>query len=240
MLPCLYLSVSLALAANPADDFLWLIPRDKDSSVQVILSDSLKPRILPKIEKATVFLRDEAGKTGALKCKEGDDHKSLVADIPGKGIRWIGAECTRGVFEPDGQKPYLLRCYGSALIGYTPHLDATTDAPRAVSTPWKQFPLEVVVNEKVALILRVYWQGKPAADPDVMYRAWNWKGWAHMHVSKETPGMVYDQVPQGNAGMFAVRVTHIEAREGEHEGKKYQEVHHHATLVLRVVDSDRR
>jgi hypothetical protein len=226
-------------AKTAEERLLWLLPDDKGSTVQVFFNELPSASILPGIEKGVVLVRDANG-TESVKCRKSDDKKSYVAEVPGKGIRWLGAEATPEVVQPPGKKPFLLRCYGAALIGYTPHLDAMTDAPKMVSTPWNRFPLEMVVTDKVALIVRVYWRGKPLPDPKVTYRALNWKGWSNMHVAGKTPGEVYDQVPQGNAGIFALRVTHIESAEGEYGGKKYEEVHHRATLVLRVVDSDRR
>jgi hypothetical protein len=223
-----------------ADAFLWLVPNDKESVVHVYFGDGPAPTVLPRLEKNVVLVRHSADKTETAECRESDDKKSCIAEVPGKGIRWLGAETIPQVMQPEGKKPYLVKCYAAALLGYTPHLAATTDAPKEVSTPCNRFPLEVVVTEEVALILRVYWRGKPLTDPKVAYRASGWKGWAKMHVAQETPGLVYDQVPQGNAGIVAVRVTHIEVKQGEHEGKKYEEIHHRATLLLRVVDSDRR
>src|SRR5262249_45028947 len=42
-----------------------------------------------------------------------------------------------------------------------------------------------------------------------------------------------------NAGVYAIRVSHIESKTGEVDGKKYQEIRHYATLVVRVLFKDR-
>lgn len=41
------------------------------------------------------------------------------------------------------------------------------------------------------------------------------------------------------AGVYGFRVKHVEATEGEHDGQKYREIRHYATVVVELPDAQK-
>ena len=60
------------------------------------------------------------------------------------------------------------------------------------------------------------------------------EAWMFKHTQRKTDkdGMAAIEAPKAG-GLYGVRVRHIEPKEGEHDGKKYKEVRHYATFVMR-------
>jgi uncharacterized GH25 family protein len=216
--------VPLFLTAAAQAHHIWILPeKPAGSRAKVVFSDDLgpdTPETVQRIAHTKLWLRDRAGKESALTWRKGDDHFAL--DVPGEGVRVVGGSCVYGVQDYDHRKrskvpPYLLTYYPKVVIG-------EGSAPKA----WDRLKLQIVSAVSGDEVhLRVLFQGKPAPKAEI-----------RMH----TPGETRKDLTTDDKGEIKVRITksgnhgfqtrHIEAKAGEHDGDRYGEIRHHATLVL--------
>jgi uncharacterized GH25 family protein len=198
--------------------FIWIVPdRADNAKAAVVFSEDLKPDEAVPVEKiaaAKLFALDAAGKTIPLDWKK-NEHAYQVR-VPDKGVV-LGGVCRYGVLERGKDKRFLLAYYPKLIRG------AIHDAK-----PWRQLPLEIVPRGSGRF--GVFFDGKPAADDEVVVLS----PAADNKESLKTDAQGEFKVPSTVPGLYGIRVRHIEAKAGEHEGKKYDEVRHYATLVFRV------
>lgn len=213
----------LAVAATTAPaHFIWIVPEGTDgTTARVIFSDSLEPDDAVPIEKIAatrLLVREGTGKGVALDWKKAE-HRYLVR-VPGQGPVTLGGICRYGVLQRGEGKPFFLAYYPKYIRG-----------PVEASKPWEELPCEIVPQGSGRF--RVLYAGKPAPDAEVV---------------AVTPGRKENQtlrtdaqgeftLPLASPGLYAVRARHIESKAGEHDGKKYEEARHYATLVFRVPDA---
>lgn len=212
-------AVGLLAAAAGRAHFPFVVPGDKGESARVVFSDSLEPDPnvnIEKIENTKLTLRDAAGKESPAEWKKGDGFYAV--NVPGRGDRVVYGITDYGVLQKGDAKPFKLVYYPKAVLGA-----ATAQAVGA------KLPLEVTAEGKAgALRFRVLAAGKPVADAEVTVMV---PGAGKKAVTTDKDGYTpaFDA-----AGRYGVYAKQVEAKAGEHAGKKYDEVRSYATLVCDV------
>ena len=220
-----FTTVVLLLAAAAAQaHHIWIVPeKPVGPKAKVVFSDDLepdKPELLEKVAHAKLWVRDGAGKESPLTWKKGED--SFALDVPGEGGRTVGGVCVYGVQVYDHRlrknvEPYLLTYYPKTILG-----------EGAAPKPWDKLALEIVPAVSGGEIrLLVLFQGKPAPNAEMRVQA---PGEDREDLKTDDKGEIKFGVKK--PGMYGFQTRYIEGKAGEHGGKKYGEVRHHATLVL--------
>ncbi len=211
--------VGLIAAAVAQVHFPFILPDDKGESAKVVFSDNLEPDTAVNIEKLSgtkLTLRDASGKESAVEWKKGEGFYAV--NVPGRGDRVIYGVTDYGVLQKGDAKPFKLVYYPKAAIG------AATAKPIG-----EKLALEVVAEGKTgALRFQVLAAGKPLANAEVTVILPGGKKKAETS-DKDGYTPAYD-----SAGRYGVYAKHVDAKPGEHAGKKYDEVRSYATLVCDV------
>jgi uncharacterized GH25 family protein len=212
--------VVLAAVSVSRAHFPFIVPDKDGMSAKVVFSDTLEPDTKVEIEKIAntkLTLRDSTGKESALEWKKGDGFYSLR--IPGSGMRVVHGVTDYGVLQKGDTKPYKLTYYSKAVIGAATAKEATNG----------KLPLEVVAagsSGKVKFQVLAGGKGLPESEVTVTLPDGSKKS---AKTDKEGFTPEYDA-----AGRYAVIAKLIEAKPGEHAGKKYDEARSYATLVCDV------
>jgi uncharacterized GH25 family protein len=215
-------------AATAQAHHIWIIPDKSGTTAKAVFADFLepdKPDTLAKVSHTKLHVRDAVGKGSPISWKKGTWKKgedTFLLDVPGDGERTVGGECVYGVVTYDHRlrkevDPYLLAYYPKAVFG-----------PAADSKPWDKLPLEIVPavsGDEVKL--RVLFRGKPAANAEMRVHPSDGE---REDFKTDEKGEI--KVPVKAAGAYGFQTRHIEPKGGEHDGKKYVEVRHYASLVL--------
>jgi hypothetical protein len=225
----LLLASVLLLACGPAQaHFIWVLPSEgAPDKARIVFSDTPAPDenadLLKKIAHAEVFVRtSDRGKPAQLKpTLEGD---ALTVTVAGKGEREVGAVCTYGVVQRGKSEPFLLNYYARTLIG-------AKGASELAASAWDRLPLDLVEGKSGWVVL---WQGKPLEGAEFVLFV---PGQGEKIEGKTAANGIIPIPQTKKAGLFAVRVLHREAKEGEQGGKKYREVRHYATLTQQVAQA---
>jgi uncharacterized GH25 family protein len=211
----LTLLASAVAVATGFAHFVYVVPAKDGKTVTVVFSDSLDPDEDVPIEKiATLKLTGVAnGQETTVACKTGKHEltATLAADT-----KVAFGSVTYGLMSR-GDKPSLLLYHPKAVLNGASEKEATIGAKAA---------LEVVpVSADGKTKFRLLAAGKPVADAE---------GSVLLPDGKKEKLMTdkdgYTTAFAGS-GRFAVWLRHTEAKAGEHDGKKYDEVKHYATLV---------
>jgi hypothetical protein len=223
----------LALAVGPVQaHFIYLIPAKDQKAATMVFSDTLAPdEAVPinKIAMTKLFALDAAGKPVAVKMTEMKHHFDVTAD--GERPVMIAGTCQYGVIAKKGESFLLLYHPKTVLMG-----------PEGISDlPWllkgsKELPLEMVKADESKV--RVLFQGKPLPAAEVALftdaedsKAVEGKTDAEGEYNIEAAFKSLDK--KMPPSLVAVRIRHVEKKEGELDGKKYTEVRHYATMVIR-------
>lgn len=201
--------------------FVFVIPDKAGAKASVVFSDALEPDPdvdIAKITALALTVRDAAGAETALKHMPAKN--AFDVELPGRGPRVVYGSVKYGVMTKGGAKPYLLTYHPKALVGAVP-------ADKAVVGG--KLPAELVpVIDGTKMKFKLLGAGKPVADAEVT-------------VIRDDKSEKVKTGPDGltpafdAAGRFGVWSKVIEAKTGEHDGKKYEEVRHYATLVYDAI-----
>ena len=198
--------------------FPFIVPDSTGTAAKVVFSDSLEPDTNVNIEKLAntkLTLRDSGGKESALEWKKGDGFYSV--NVPGTGTRVVSGVTEYGVLQKGDAKPFKLTYYPKAVFGTATAKEATIG---------EKMPLEVVATGGAGkLKFQVLKAGKPLADAEVSVMTPN-SSKKDVKTDKDGFTPEFD-----GAGRYGVNAKLIEAKPGEHAGKKYDEARHYATLV---------
>jgi uncharacterized GH25 family protein len=210
-------AVSVAQAHFP-----FIVPQGDGTTAKVVFSDDLDPDKNVNIEKldgTKLTLRDAAGKESPLAWKKGE--ACYVVSVPGSGPRVVYGVTDYGVLQKGDAKPFRLVYYPKAVIG---------GAAKAVGGSVK---LEIVTaGEAGKTRFQVLADGKPAADLEVTVMVPDSsKKPEKKPVKTDKDGFT---PAFAETGRFGVTAKFVEAKPGEHAGKKYDEVRYYATLVADV------
>jgi hypothetical protein len=212
--------VVLALATLPArSHFIWIVPDGPNGGLmRVFFSDTLGPDDQVPVEKIAatrLLVRDAAGKVAPLTWKK-DQHAYLI-DLQGQRAAVVAGTCRYGVSQRGGGKPFLLFYYPKAIRGAVP--DAKVG---------DELPMEIVPRGPSHF--QVLFGGKPASNAEVVVVPPDGKEQTR---SVDAQGKFQLKGPARGA-CYGIRARLIEAKSGELDGKKYDEIRHYATLVVRT------
>jgi Protein of unknown function (DUF3386) len=122
------------------------------------------------------------------------------------------------VLKKGDSDPFLLMYYAKAHVaGNENHL------------PWGRLALEIVQVEGK---FQVLWQGKPLAGAEVVCSS---PGQEKPEKKTTDKSGTFD-LGAFKVGVCGIRAKHVEMKQGEYDGKKYKEVRHYTTLVIRVAE----
>lgn len=208
------LTVSLAHGHFP-----FILPDDKGATVKVVFSDSLEPDKDVNIEKLAntkLTLVDESGKETKLAWTKGDGCYEVA--VPGSGTRVVYGVTEYGVLQKGDAKPFKLTYYPKAVIG--------SASAKAIGAT---LPLEVAAAAAAGKVkFQVLAAGKPLAGAEVTIIL---PDGAKKSVTTAKDGFTPEYTTPGRYGVYAKQV---EAKSGDHAGKKYDETRNYATLVCDV------
>jgi uncharacterized GH25 family protein len=212
----------LALATLTAQaHFVFVIPDAKDpGKALVVFSDALEPDEAVTMEKITTLklkVRDAAGKTTDAKFTA--DKHSFAATVPGTGSRVVYGSVNYGVMQKGDAKPFLLVYHPRAIVGAIP-----ADGGKISGSAAELVPVAAAGKVKFQLLA----SGKPVADAEATVMLPDGKS---EKVKTDKDGFTKEFA---GAGRYGVWVRYAEAKSGELDGKKYEEVRHYPTLVLEV------
>jgi hypothetical protein len=206
------LAVTLAAASA---HMVLVVPAKDAKTVTVVFSDSFEPDENVPIEKiAGLKLTAVAGGKAAAVEHKADKH-SLVATLPAD-TQVVYGSVTYGLFTRE-EKTSLLVYHPKAVLGGATGKDATA-GEKAVAEV-----VPVADGGKVKFQFLV--GGKPTADAAGSVTLPDGKKEA-VKTDKDGFTAAFDA-----AGRYSVYLKHAEAKAGEVDGKKYEQVTHYATLV---------
>ena len=212
--------IGLFAVGAASGHFPFVVPDAKGESAKVVFSDNLDPDENVNIEKIAntkLTLRDAAGKEMPLEWKKSDGFYAV--NVPGRGDRVIYGVTDYGVLQKGDDKPFKLAYYPKAVIGNA-----------AAKPVGEKQPLEVVAEPAMGKVrFQVLAAGKPLAESEVTVML---PDGAKKAVKTDKDG--YTAAFDG-AGRYGVVAKRVEAKAGEHGGKKYDEIRSYATLVCDVV-----
>lgn len=214
------LTVGLLTVTVAQAHFPFIVPDEKGESAKVVFSDTLDPDENVNIEKIAntkLTLRVVAtGKDTPLDWKKGPSFYAV--NVPGTGDRILFGTTDYGVLQKGDAPPFKLVYFPKAVIG------------KAYAQPiGGQHPLEVIAegsSGKVRFRVLALGQPLPEAETTILLPTGEKKA---LKTDKDgyTP-------PLDGAGRYAVYTKLIEAKKGEHAGKKYEEIRNYATLVCDI------
>jgi uncharacterized GH25 family protein len=205
---------------------IWIIPeRPEGPKATAVFGDTLEPQspdILKKVAHTRLFVREASGNEELVEWTKGES--SFALEVLGKGTRTIGGTCIYGVETMDHRMhkhvdPYLLIYHPKTVFG---HING--------QKPWNRLPLEImaeVIDGQATL--KVLFRGKPVPNAEMIIIA---TGRDKVFLKPNEKGESVFEVKQ--SGVYGFRTRHIEPKEGVHFDKKYKEVRHYASLVLRL------
>jgi uncharacterized GH25 family protein len=211
----------LALTAAASAHFPFLVP-DGPSKGKAVFSDNLKPDKDVPVDRLAntklVVLAD--GKATDLTWVLDKAANCYTFEVPGSGSRVVVGTTDYGVLQRGDSKPFLLHYYPKAIFGDLPVPEQAAAGDKV--------PLELVpVAAGGKLRFKALAGGKPLAKADVT-----------VLVPGEPKGSTVTTDDNGltpefdKAGAYGAQVRRVEAKAGDREGKKYEEVRQYATLVV--------
>jgi uncharacterized GH25 family protein len=197
---------------------VYLVPAKDGQSLTVVFSDSLEPDEKVKMDKLAglKLVARIDGKDVPIEFTKGDHSFSAKS---AKGTSVVYGTAVYGLLTK-AEKPTLLVYHPKAVLAGAGAKSTTIGAAAA---------LEIVpVTEAGKTRFQLLAKGKPvaAAEGTVVLP----------DGTKEKVTTDKDGFTQGfeKTGRYAVYLKLTEAKVGEHDGKKYEEVRHYATLVADV------
>jgi len=219
----------LAMAGTATAHFVFIVPDKGGSTVKIVFSDGLEPDEavpMPKVDAKKLMVetktKEGAGVCVDLEAFEKGEH-CYNAKVPGKGHRVVHGTVTYGVRTKGKEKKE------SYLVVYHPYAVIGKSKKAMEANPEVAVQL-VPVHEDGKLRLMVTAKGKPVADAEVtVLLPGDKKKTKKVTTDKKGLTEAFE-----DAGRYGAWVRHNEAKSGEHDGKKYDEVHHYATLVVEL------
>jgi uncharacterized GH25 family protein len=217
----LALVLVLVTASFASAHFPFLVP-DGPSTGKAVFSDTLQPDKDVPVDRIArtklVVLAD--GKATDLAWTLDKAANCYTFDVPGTGSRVVVGTCDYGVLQRGDSTPFLLLYYPKAIFGDLPAQERATAGDKV--------PLELVpVAAGGKVRFRALADGKPLAKADVT-----------VLVPGEMKSTIVATADAGltpefdKPGAYGAQVRRVEAKAGDRDGKKYEEVRQYATLVV--------
>jgi len=218
----LAIAVTCVFAACASAHFPFLVP-DGPSKGKAVFSDTLKPDNLgvpvDKIAGAKLVVLDN-GKATDLAWTHDKTANCYTFEVPGSGSRIVVGTVDYGVLQRGDSKPFRLHYYPKAIFGEIPAEKTATVGDRV--------PLELVpIVADGKLRFKAIGAGKPLTKGDVSVLVPGET--KSKDVQTDDAGLTPEFDKPGTYGAY---VRQVEAKPGEHDGKKYDEVRNYATLVV--------
>jgi hypothetical protein len=212
------LLASAAVAATGFAHFVYLVPAKDGKTVTVVFSDDLKPDENVAIDKITSLKLTArvTGKDTLVECKTGK-HAMTAAIVTDAKV--VFGTVTYGL-TTRGDKPSLLVYHPKVVLAGATAAEATI-GEKAVA---EVVPVSAGGKTKFRLLVG----GKPVADAEGSVLLPDGK---KEKLKTDKDGCTAEFA---GAGRYAVWLRHTEAKAGEADGKKYDDVKHYATLVADV------
>jgi uncharacterized GH25 family protein len=209
----------LALAAVTANaHFVFVVPTKDAKGVTVVFSEDTEPDDavdIGKVAGLTLTGRFAGGKGAAVECKAGKH--SLTAELAQGDPQCVYGTVTYGLMSRKDAKPALLVYHPKAVFaGCDPKLAVVGE-----KAALKVVPTTEVGKTRFQLLA----QGKPVAEAEGSVLLPDGK---KEKVKTDKDGFT---AAFAQAGRYAVWLRRVEAKAGDHDGTKYEEVRHYATLV---------
>jgi uncharacterized GH25 family protein len=217
------LAIGLFVVAAAAGHELYVVPADGDpSKVAIVFGHGPNPD--PKV-KAETWKRFEGlklqartvdGKVTDVKWKKAEH--SFEATIPA-GTQVVFGQADYGVFTRGTGKPTFVRYFPKAIVGAVSEDGGQTDAA-----------LQLVAKiEAGSVRFRVFANGQPAAGVTVEVTTPGQEESSEATTDEQglTPAFM-------GTGRYTASVRQVEARVGEANGQKYEQISQIATLVVDV------
>jgi uncharacterized GH25 family protein len=217
----LALAIALFTASAASAHFPFLVP-DGPAKGKAVFSDTLKPDKDVPVDRiaSTKLVALADGKASDLAWTLDKSANCYTFDVPGSGSRVVVGTCDYGVLQRGDSKPFLLLYYPKAIFGDLPAAERATAGDKV--------PLELVpVAAGGKVRFKALADGKPLAKADVT-----------VIVPGEMKSAIVATDDAGltpefdKPGVYGAQVRRVEAKAGDREGKKYEEVRQYATLVV--------
>ncbi|QEL21054.1 DUF4198 domain-containing protein [Limnoglobus roseus] len=212
------LILAAAFAAMATAHFVYVVPAKDGKTVQVVMSENLDPDdnvTMDKVNGLKLTARLEDGKEVPVTHKAGPH--ALTADVPAHA-KLLHGTVIYGMLSRKDAKPALLVYHPKAILDGCDQKTATVGEKAA---------LEIVpVTAAGKTSFHVHGAGKPVADVELSVLLPDGKA---TKLKTDKDGKTE---PVTGAGRYGIWARHIEPKAGEHDGKKYEEVRHYATLVV--------
>lgn len=200
---------------------IWILPGDAGRPARAVFGDTLEPgspRVLEHIGQTRLWLLDARGRESPLGWQRTDD--SYAIDVP-RDAQALGGVCVYGTEVHDHRlrqdvAPYLLVYYPKALL---------TGDPAGKS--WPKLTLEIVpAFSGDAARLQVLFKGRPAPRAEMVVFGPDDRS----NLTTNEQGQIEINL---KPGLYGLRTRVLEDQGGSHEGKKYEQIRHYASLVFR-------
>jgi hypothetical protein len=211
-------AAALAAAVMAHAHFVYVTPDPGGATAKVFISENLTPDLdASMIGTTKLNLRGPDGSVTPLTLGKGEKAFFTVA-LPGGGNRVVYGVTDLGVMQRGQSKPHWLVYYPKTIVG---------DAFDAKMRLDDSIPVELVpVGRAGSFRLKLLGRGKPQSDSEIMVVLPNGD---EKKVKTDANGETETFTQPGRYGAWG-RFWETEA--GEHNGKKYDEVRHYATLVF--------
>lgn len=231
MKPLLSLSVLIVATVPLRAHFIWLIPDDDRSTgaFQMVFSDELGPDDqvpITKIARTELFAR-AGGKGERVKVNVVEAKHAYKVTHDGTGLVMVAGTCRYGVVAKGKGKPFLLEYHPKA---YT-RKGIVKDRAGWLMEAHPELPLEFVPVDGKKPQAKVLWRGKPAAKIEVVLYVPGLK--ESIIRTTGDDGMIELAEPKAG-GVYGMRARFVEAKSGELDGKKYEEIRHYATFTFYI------
>ena len=209
---------ALTVAPLASAHFVFVVPAKDGKTVQVVFSEDLDPDADVPIEKIaglklTAVTAD--GKSAPVACKKAEH--CLTGDLGATAPALAYGSVTYGLMTRKDAKPALLVYHPKAVFAGATGKPATVGEQAVVEV----VPVTAGGKTKFQLLAA----GKPVADAEGSVLKPDGSK-EKVKTDKDGFTTAFDAI-----GRYAVWLRHTEARAGEHDGKKYEEIKHYATLV---------
>lgn len=207
--------------------YLWVRVDGKTSIANLYFEEGAAPGdgkyLDPFIKRGQMWIRSGVeGKATPLKMsehKEGNN-RWMTAKVDAKSPRSFDAYCKWGVYRY-GKVDVLLHYYARHIS-----VDSREQLAEVVKAPHLRFVIEPRMDGD-AFVLRVLFEGKPAANKEMRVQSPTLKG--KLVTSKNGELRFKD----AKAGKYYIRAYNVQAdKSGSFEGKDYKQTRHHSTLLI--------
>jgi hypothetical protein len=224
-------AVTLVTVGPAPSHYLFLLPGENGAAPQLVWNDG------PISEPATGL---DTVSTGRFTALDGLGRAVSVTPKPG-GEGWLGFDglpadarevagtVEYGVVVRGQPEPVLVIHHAKTVL--TPVTPATVSTARPEAMPAELTP--VVQPGGIAFRLTV--GGKKAASADVLVQLPDEKRFRAVRTDADGLTPAFDR-----AGKYAARALVTEAKAGEFRGRKYQQVRHYPTLVVKYDSGHQR